>query len=113
VRRAKVKDKQPVRPKPVLALALRVWSEASRFSNVHDLRALEEQVLERVRRLSGRENSGVVRTPPVLPAEAFRHGREWAVRPEPLRPVQADRRDELRPLVVRDNHTFRGKKKGP
>jgi hypothetical protein len=109
----KVKDKQPVRPKPDPALALRVWSEASRFSNVHGLRALEEQVLERVRRLFGLENSGVVRTPPVLRVEVFRRGREWAVRPEPLRLVQADRRDELRRLVVRDNPTFRGKKKAP
>jgi hypothetical protein len=113
VRKAKVKDKQPVRPRPVPALALRVWSVASRFSNVHGLRVLEQQVLERVRRLSGLENSGVVHTPPVLPAEVFRHGREWAVRPEPRRLAQADRRDELRRLVVLDNHTFRGKKKGP
>jgi hypothetical protein len=113
VRKAKVKDKPPVRPRPVPALALRVWFEGSRSSNVQGLRAREEQVRARVRLLPDQESSGAVRTPPVLPAEAFRRGREWVVRPEPRRPVQADRRDELRRLVVLDNHTFRGKKKAP
>jgi hypothetical protein len=106
------KVRQPVPPRPVPALALRVWFEASRFSNALGLRAQVEQVQARVRLLPDRESSGAVRIPPALPVEAFRRGREWAVRPEPRRPVQADRRDELRRLVGLDNHTFRGKKKG-
>jgi hypothetical protein len=107
------KAKQPGPPRPVPALAPRVWFEASRFSSVHGPQAREEQVRERVRRLRDRESSVAVRTPPALRAEAFRRDREWVVRPEHRRPAQADRRDELRRLAVLDNHIFREKKKGP
>jgi hypothetical protein len=107
------KARQPGRPKLVPALALRVWFEASRFFSVHGLRAREERGQARGRLSLDQESSVAVRTPPALPAGVFRLGREWAVHPEPRRRVQADRRDELHRLAVRDSHTFRGKKKGP
>lgn len=107
----KVRQRGPLRP--LLALARRVWFEASQFSSVHGPQAREEQVQDRGRPLRDLENSAAVRTPPALRAEAFRRDREWVVHPELRRPVQADRRDELRQLAVPDNHIFREKKKGP
>jgi hypothetical protein len=104
------KARQRGRPRPAPALAHKVWFEASRFSSAHGLQG-REQDQGRVPLLLDRENSAAARIPPALPAEAFRPDQEWAVHPEPRRPEQADRLDELRRLAVRDSRTFRGKKK--